>query len=68
MVGDCQGCSLRLTGTRGLVGEGGVKGVLDAFGGQDGAGNNQYDCSDGEETTEDWGEIRREGRLQVSYF
>ena len=22
----CQGCSLRLTGTRGLVGEGGVKG------------------------------------------
>ena len=30
---ECQGCSLRLTGTRGLVGEGGVKGGLDAFGG-----------------------------------
>ena len=30
--GLCQGCSLRLTGTRGLVGEGGVEGVLDAFG------------------------------------
>ena len=28
----CQGCSLQLTGTRGLVGEGGVEGVLDAFG------------------------------------
>ena len=28
----CQGCSLRLTGTRGLVGEGGVEGVVDAFG------------------------------------
>ena len=28
----CQGCSLRLTSTRGLVVEGGVKGVLDAFG------------------------------------
>ena len=27
----CQGCSLRLTGTRGLVGEGGVKGVFEAF-------------------------------------
>ena len=27
----CQGCSLRLTGTRGLVGEGGVKGVMGAF-------------------------------------
>ena len=26
-----QGCSLRLTGTRGLVGEGGVEGVLEAF-------------------------------------
>ena len=30
--GFCQGCSLRLTGTRGLVGEGGVEGVTDAFG------------------------------------
>ena len=29
---NCQGCSLQLTGTRGLVGEGGVEGVLDAFG------------------------------------
>ena len=29
---NCQGYSLRLTGTRGLVGEGGVKGVVDAFG------------------------------------
>ena len=29
---NCQGCSLQLTGTRGLVGEGGVKGVVDAFG------------------------------------
>ena len=28
----CQGCSLRLTGTRGLVGEGGVEGVVYAFG------------------------------------
>ena len=28
----CQGYSLRLTGTRGLVGEGGVEGVMDAFG------------------------------------
>ena len=27
----CQGYSLRLTGTRGLVGEGGVEGVLNAF-------------------------------------
>ena len=30
---ECQGCSLRLTGTRGLVEEGGVEGVLNAFGG-----------------------------------
>ena len=28
----CQGCSLRLTGTSGLVGEGRVEGVVDAFG------------------------------------
>ena len=27
----CQGYSLQLTGTRGLVGEGGVEGVVDAF-------------------------------------
>ena len=27
----CQGYSLRLTGTRGLVGEGGVERVVDAF-------------------------------------
>ena len=27
----CQGCSLRLTGTRGLVEEGGVEGVVNAF-------------------------------------
>ena len=27
----CQGCSLQLTGTRGLVGEGGVEGVVNAF-------------------------------------
>ena len=27
----CQGCSLWLTGTRGLVGEGGVEGVVNAF-------------------------------------
>ena len=30
--GKCQGCSLRLTGTRGLVGEGGVEGVKNTFG------------------------------------
>ena len=30
LSGCCQGCSLRLTGTRGLVGEGGVEGVVDA--------------------------------------
>ena len=29
----CQGCSLQLTGTRGLVGEGGVEWVVNAFGG-----------------------------------
>ena len=29
----CQGYSLQLTGARGLVGEGGVEGVMDAFGG-----------------------------------
>ena len=29
---NCQGCSLRLTGTRGLVGESGVERVMDAFG------------------------------------
>ena len=29
--GYCQGCSLRLTGTRGLVVEGGVERVVDAF-------------------------------------
>ena len=28
----CQGYSLRLTGTRGLVGEGRVEGVVDGFG------------------------------------
>ena len=28
----CQGCSLRLTGTRGLVGEGRIEGVFEAFG------------------------------------
>ena len=28
----CQGCSLRLTGTRGLVGESGVEGVMEALG------------------------------------
>ena len=28
---ECQGCSLRLTGTSGLVGKGGVKGVFEAF-------------------------------------
>ena len=27
----CQGYSLQLTGTRGLVGEGGIEGVVDAF-------------------------------------
>ena len=27
----CQGCSLQLTGTRGLVVEGGVEGVVKAF-------------------------------------
>ena len=32
----CQGCSLQLTNTRGLVGEGGVVGVVEAFG--------CYDC------------------------
>ena len=32
MDASCQGCSLRLTGTRGLVGEVGVEGVVDAFG------------------------------------
>ena len=31
LEGMCQGCSLRLTGTRGLVVEGGVKGVVNAF-------------------------------------
>ena len=30
LLSNCQGCSLRLTGTRGLVGEGGVEGVMDA--------------------------------------
>ena len=30
-VRKCQGCSLRLTGTRGLVDENGVEGVMDAF-------------------------------------
>ena len=28
---ECQGYSLRLTGTRGLVEEGGVEGVMNAF-------------------------------------
>ena len=30
-LSQCQGCSLRLTGTRGLVGKGVVEGVVDAF-------------------------------------
>ena len=31
MSSQCQGCGLRLTGTRGLVGEGGVERVVYTF-------------------------------------
>ena len=67
-VASCQGYSLQLTGTRGLVGEGGIEGVFEAFRGKDSGGYNQYHHSNGEDNTKDGSEIRWEGRLQFSYF